>query len=122
MKSEALRRTLAAVAFATLCTGASAQKQYGPGATDKEIKIGQIHPYTGPASAYGTIGKAIGAYFGRSTPKAASMAARSTYISLDDGYSPAKAVEQTRKLVEQEEVLACSSRWARRATRRSTST
>jgi branched-chain amino acid transport system substrate-binding protein len=105
MKSEALRRTLAAVALATFCAGASAQKQYDPGANDKEIKIGAIHPYSGPASAYGTIGKAIGAYFAKINAEGGINGRKITYVALDDGYNPAKAVEMARKLVEEEEVL-----------------
>jgi hypothetical protein len=82
-----------------------AQKKYDPGADDKEIKIGAIHPYSGPASAYGAIGKAIGAYFAKVNDEGGINGRKINYISLDDGYNPAKTVEQARKLVEEEEVL-----------------
>jgi branched-chain amino acid transport system substrate-binding protein len=82
-----------------------AQKRYDPGATDKEIKIGNIMPYSGPASAYGAIGKAIKAYFDMVNAEGGINGRRINFISLDDGYNPAKTVEQTRKLVEEEEVL-----------------
>jgi branched-chain amino acid transport system substrate-binding protein len=79
---------------------------YGPGVTDTEIKIGQIMPYSGPASAYGTIGRTELAYFKRLNEKGGINGRKINLISLDDAYNPAKAVEQTRKLVEQENVLA----------------
>jgi len=86
-------------------TSAHAQKKYGPGASDTEIKIGQTIPYSGPASAYGTIGKAEAAYFQWINDQGGVNGRKITFISLDDGYNPAKTVEQTRRLVEQEEVL-----------------
>jgi len=82
-----------------------ADKQYGPGVTDSEIKIGQTIPYSGPASAYGTIGKAELAYFTMINERGGVNGRRIRLISLDDGYSPPKTVEQTRKLIEQEQVL-----------------
>ena len=85
---------------------AAAQKKYGPGATDTEIKIGQTMPYSGPASAYGTIGKAEAAYFKMINEQGGINGRKINLISLDDGYSPPKTVEQVRKLVEQDEVLA----------------
>lgn len=93
----------AAVAFAA--GPASAQKKYGPGVTDTEIAIGNINPYSGPASAYGQIGKAIGAYFDKVNAEGGIKGRKIKYISLDDGYSPPKAVEQARRLVEQDQVL-----------------
>ena len=84
---------------------ALAQKKYDPGATDKEIKIGNINPYSGPASAYGTIGKTIGAYFKQINDEGGVNGRKINYISVDDGYSPPKTVEMARKLVEQDEVL-----------------
>ena len=84
---------------------ALAQKKYDPGATDKEIKIGNINPYSGPASAYSTIGKAIGAYFKKVNDEGGINGRKINYISVDDGYSPPKTVEMARKLVEQDEVL-----------------
>lgn len=84
---------------------ASAQKKYDPGASDTEIKIGNINPYSGPASAYGTIGKTIGAYFNKINAEGGINGRKINYISYDDGYAPPRAVEQARKLVESDEVL-----------------
>ena len=84
---------------------ASAQKKYGPGATDAEIKIGQTFPYSGPTSVYSTIAKTEAAYFAKINAEGGIKGRKINFISLDDGYSPPKTVEQTRKLVEQEEVL-----------------
>jgi branched-chain amino acid transport system substrate-binding protein len=98
-----LATSVAALAIAA--GPASAQKKYGPGASDTEIKIGNINPYSGPASAYGTIGKAIGAYFDKINAEGGINNRKIKYISLDDGYSPPKAVEQARRLVEQDQVL-----------------
>lgn len=94
------------VAAATLASApAWAQKKYDAGATDKEIKIGGISPYSGPASSYGTIGKAIGAYFAKVNAEGGINGRKLTWVSYDDGYNPAKTVEMARKLVEQDEVL-----------------
>ena len=84
---------------------ASAQNKYDTGATDKEIKIGQTMPYSGPASAYGTIGKTEQAYMKMINDQGGINGRKINLISLDDGYSPPRAVEQARKLVEQEQVL-----------------
>jgi branched-chain amino acid transport system substrate-binding protein len=84
---------------------AYAQKQYGPGVTDAEIKIGQTMPYSGPASAVAAIGRAHAAYFKMINEHGGINGRRIALVSLDDGYNPAKTVEQTRKLVEQEGVL-----------------
>lgn len=84
---------------------ALAQKKYDPGASDKEIKIGNINPYSGPASAYGTIGKSISAYFKKVNAEGGINGRMVNFISYDDGYSPPKTVEMARKLVEQDEVL-----------------
>jgi branched-chain amino acid transport system substrate-binding protein len=84
---------------------AGAQKKYDPGATDTEIKIGNINPYSGPASAYGTIGKTIAAYFNKVNAEGGINGRKVNFITYDDGYSPPKAVEQARKLVESDEVL-----------------
>ena len=92
--------------FAVAVAGpALAQKKYDTGATDTEIKIGNINPYSGPASAYGTIGKTIGAYFNKVNAEGGINGRKINYITYDDGYSPPKAVEQVRKLVESDEVL-----------------
>nr|WP_233259610.1 ABC transporter substrate-binding protein [Ramlibacter sp. WS9] len=85
---------------------AQAQKKYDPGASDTEIRIGNSAPYSGPASAYGTIGRAMSAYAAKINAEGGVNGRKINLLSLDDGYNPAKAVEQTRKLVEQEEVLA----------------
>jgi branched-chain amino acid transport system substrate-binding protein len=91
--------------FAALASPALADKSYGPGVSDTEIKLGQTMPYSGPASAYGTIGKAEAAYFAMINEAGGVNGRKITLISLDDGYSPPKTVEQTRRLVEQEGVL-----------------
>src|SRR5829696_4471154 len=90
---------------ATVATTASAQKKYDPGTSDTEIKIGNIMPYSGPASAYGTIGKAQAAYFNKINAEGGINGRKINFISYDDAYSPPKAVEQARKLVESDEVL-----------------
>jgi branched-chain amino acid transport system substrate-binding protein len=99
--------TLSAAALAIAVTGSAAlaQKKYDTGATDTEIKIGNIMPYSGPASAYGVIGKTIDAYFKKVNAEGGINGRKINFISYDDGYSPPKAVEQTRKLVESDEVL-----------------
>ena len=96
----------AAVAIAIASGPASAQKKYGPGASDTEIKLGQTMPYSGPASAYGTVGKLHTAYFKMINEAGGVNGRKINLISLDDGYSPPKTVEQVRRLVEQDEVLA----------------
>jgi branched-chain amino acid transport system substrate-binding protein len=83
---------------------AAAQKKYAPGVSDTEIKVGQTVPYSGPASAYGAIGLAELAYFRMLNDQGGVNGRKITLISLDDNYSPPKTVEQTRKLVEQENV------------------
>ncbi len=94
-----------ALAGACAVAPAFAQKAYGPGATDTEIKIGNIMPYSGPASAYGVIGKAEAAFFRMINDKGGINGRRINFISYDDSYSPPKAVEQARKLVESDNVL-----------------
>ena len=97
---------IAALLAAALASPAAlAQKKYDPGATDKEIKIGNTNPYSGPASAYGTIGKSIDAYFKMINEQGGINGRKITFVSYDDGYSPPKTVEMVRKLVEQDEVL-----------------
>jgi branched-chain amino acid transport system substrate-binding protein len=86
-------------------SGALAQKKYDTGATDTEIKIGNIMPYSGPASAYGVIGKTEAAYFKKINDAGGINGRKINFISYDDGYSPPKTVEQARKLVESDEVL-----------------
>ena len=96
----------AALAIAALTSSnAFAQKKYDTGATDTEIKIGNIMPYSGPASAYGVIGKTEQAYFNKINAEGGINGRKINFISYDDGYSPPKTVEQARKLVESDEVL-----------------
>jgi branched-chain amino acid transport system substrate-binding protein len=95
----------AVIAALAIAHPAAAQKTYSPGATDTTIKIGNIMPYSGPASAYGTIGRVEAAYFKKINDEGGINGRKIDFVTLDDGYSPPKAVEQVRKLVEQEEVL-----------------
>ncbi|MEH2479456.1 branched-chain amino acid transport system substrate-binding protein [Nitrobacteraceae bacterium AZCC 2146] len=95
----------AAIALAVSSVDALAQKKYDTGASDTEIKLGNIVPYSGPASAYGAVGKAQAAYFKMINEQGGINGRKITYISYDDAYSPPKSVEQTRKLVESDEVL-----------------
>ena len=97
--------TTAVIAFAATSGSALAQKKYDTGASDTEIKIGNIMPYSGPASAYGIIGKTEAAYFNKINAEGGINGRKINFISYDDGYSPPKAVEQARKLVESDEVL-----------------
>ncbi|RXH06628.1 ABC transporter substrate-binding protein [Bradyrhizobium vignae] len=90
-------------------TGASAQKIYDPGASDTEIKIGNIVPYSGPLSAYATIGRSHAAYFKKINDEGGINGRKLVLVTYDDAYSPSKAMEQTRKLVESDEVLAVFS-------------
>ena len=99
-------RVLIAVVVAILIPQSGyAEKKYGPGVTDTEIKIGSTNPYSGPASAYGVIGRAESAYFKMINDQGGINGRKINFISLDDGYSPPRTVEQVRKLVEQEQVL-----------------
>ena len=91
--------------ISTLSAGAFAQKKYDTGASDTEIKIGNTMPYSGPASAYGTIGRVEAAYFKMINEQGGINGRKINMISVDDGYSPPKTVEMVRKLVEQDEVL-----------------
>jgi ABC-type branched-subunit amino acid transport system substrate-binding protein len=99
--------TLSASIIFVGIVGASAlaQKTYDPGATDTEIKIGNIMPYSGPASAYGVIGRTEAAYFKKINEEGGINGRKINFVSYDDGYSPPKTVEQARKLVESDEVL-----------------
>src|SRR6201995_4370130 len=107
--SSKRKHLLAAVATATIAiasTGnALAQKKHDAGASDTEIKIGNIMPYSGPASAYGVIGKTEAAYFNKINAEGGINGRKINFISYDDSYSPPKTVEQARKLVESDEVL-----------------
>src|SRR6266850_2013032 len=98
-----LRKILLAAAtlgMVVAATSAWSQKKYDPGATDTEIKIGQAMAYSGPVSAYGTIGKVQAAYFKKINDEGGINGRRLNFISLDDGYSPPKTVEMVRRLVE----------------------
>ena len=88
---------------------ARAAKKYGPGVTDTEIKIGNTGPYSGPASSYGSIPKSMAAYYRMVNDQGGVNGREIKFISYDDGYTPPKTVEMTRKLVEQDEVLAIAS-------------
>ena len=89
-------------AMALLATSASAEKKYDPGASDTEIRIGQTMPYSGPASAYGTIGRVEAAYFRKINDQGGVNGRKLNLISADDAYNPSKTVEMTRMLVEQD--------------------
>lgn len=96
----------AGVLFALSTSVAVAQKRNDVGATDTEIKIGNIAPYSGPASAYAAIAKTEAAYFRMINDQGGVNGRKITFISYDDGYSPPRTVEQVRKLVENDEVFA----------------
>jgi branched-chain amino acid transport system substrate-binding protein len=101
-----IRPIALAAALSLACShGAFAQKQYDPGATDTDIKIGNIMPYSGPASAYGIAGIIEAAYFRMINDQGGINGRKIDFISYDDAYNPSKAVEQARKLVESDEVL-----------------
>ena len=98
------KATAAFLAVALSVSPAVAQKKYDPGASDTEIKLGQTSPFSGPASAYSVIAKTQAAYFKMINEQGGVNGRKINLITLDDAYSPPKTVEQTRKLVEQEEV------------------
>jgi len=100
-----LMLALAIAAAVAVAPPASAQKKYDPGASDTEIRIGQTMPYSGPLSMLGTMGKAAAAYFDKVNAEGGINGRKVKFVSLDDGYSPPKTVEQTRRLVENDEVL-----------------
>src|SRR5437764_2441282 len=103
-----MQNLVALIAFAvaaTVATTAYAQKKYDPGASDSEIKIGNIMPYSGPASSYGVIGKTEEAFFKMINAEGGVNGRKINFITYDDAYSPPKAIEQAHKLVESDEVL-----------------
>jgi branched-chain amino acid transport system substrate-binding protein len=107
MLEVVLRRIILLLSLgAATGTSAWADKRYDPGVSDTEIKIGQTVAYSGPVSAYGTIGRTQAAYFRKINDEGGVNGRRINFISLDDGYVPAKTVEQVRKLIEQDEVFA----------------
>jgi len=97
--------SLSAVSLVFVSGMAWAAGQYGPGASDSEIKIGNTMPYSGPASSYGVIGKSETAYFAMINEQGGIKGRKINFISRDDGYSPPKTVEQVRKMVEEDGVL-----------------
>ena len=104
------RPTLMSLTVGMVLLGAvhvvAAEKNNGPGVTDTEIKLGQTAPYSGPASSFGATTRAIGNYFRMINASGGVNGRKINLISLDDAYSPPKTVEQTRKLVDGDEVLA----------------
>src|SRR6202171_797717 len=98
--SHAKSAAVAGLLAAALARTASAQKKYDPGATDTEIKVGNIMPYSGPASAYATIGKTEDAYFKKINAEGGINGRNISFISYDDAYNPAKTVEQAGKLAD----------------------
>src|ERR1700681_4786649 len=110
MKNNQSRRDFCATAVATILASATsvkaAEEKYDPGASDTEIKLGQTVPHSGPGSLHGVIGRVGEAYFQMLNDKAGINGRKITFLALDDAYSAPKCVEATRRLVEQEEVLA----------------
>ena len=100
------KATAAFLACALGVSVAHAQKKYDPGASDSEIKLGQTMPYSGPLSGFITLAKGELAYFDMINEQGGVNGRKIRLISLDDGFSPPKTVEQTRKLVEEDQVLA----------------
>lgn len=110
MRKFQLHTVVLLVAILAITGGSAlAEKKYDPGASDTEIKIGQTMPYSGSGSAFGLLGRVQAAYFQAVNEKGGINGRKITLISLDDGYSPPKTVEATRRLVEQDEVLAMFS-------------
>jgi len=106
MKRNFLKAAAAGAGALLVSQTGFAQKRYDTGATDKEIKIGNINPYSGPASAYGAIGKTMDAYFKKINAEGGINGRMIKFITLDDGYNPSRTLEMARKLAEEEEVLA----------------
>jgi len=105
LNSRLISVTAAAALTVLAIQGALAQKKYDTGASDTEIKIGNVEAYSGPASAYGIIGKTEDAYFKMINDAGGINGRKINFISYDDGYSPPKTVEQVRKLIESDEVF-----------------
>src|SRR5580704_18791503 len=108
MKKKFTRRELGAIAASTFPAPylSAAEKKYGPGASDTEIKLGQTVPHSGPGSLYGVLGRVGEAYFQMLNEKDGINGRKIKFFTMDDAYSAPKCVEATRRLVEQEEVLA----------------
>src|SRR5215831_3253135 len=100
-----LTGALCAAGLMLATSSVNAAGQYGPGASDTEIKIGNTNPYSGPASSYGVIGNGISAYWRMVNDRGGINGRKINFITYDDGYSPPKTVEMVRKLIEQDEVL-----------------
>src|ERR1700751_854473 len=105
MKQRRVLLTCVLLFLAVSAHPVAAEKKYDPGASDNEIKIGNIMPYSGPLSAYALIGRTEAAFFNKINAEGGVNGRKIDFISYDDGYSPAKTVEQARKLVESDEVL-----------------
>src|SRR5260221_13893668 len=106
MKNSTLAIVSAIVLGTCQFTAAAAENKYGPGVTDTEIKIGQTVPYSGPASAFSSYGRVMAGYFQMLNEKGGINGRKVNLISLDNAFSPPKALEQTRKLVEDDGDLA----------------
>jgi branched-chain amino acid transport system substrate-binding protein len=106
MKISSLLAVSTLVLAGTITAAIGAEKHYGPGVTDSEIKIGQTVPYSGPASAFSSYGRVMTGYFQMLNEKGGINGRKVNLISLDNAYSPPKAIEQTRKLVDDDDVLA----------------
>ncbi len=105
MSCRAIKIILSGAALLAASALSASAGQYGPGASDTEIKIGNTMPYSGPASGLRQLGKAEAAYFAMINDQGGVNGRKINFITLDDGYSPPKTVEQVRRLVEQEQVL-----------------
>jgi len=105
VRQESISFALAALIVAIFSWPAAAQKKYDTGASNHEIRIGNTNPYSGPASSYGMIGRTIDAFFKKLNAEGGINGRKITFISYDDGYLPARTLEQTRRLVESDEVL-----------------
>jgi branched-chain amino acid transport system substrate-binding protein len=105
MNRHSATRGVIAAALLALASLVHAQKAYDPGVTDTEIKLGQTTPYSGPLSGYGTFGRAGVAYFNKINAEGGVNGRKLTLLTVDDGFSPPKTVEQTRKLIESDEVF-----------------
>jgi len=122
VKSVVRSLGLSGLIIAAATVSAAAQKKYAAGVTDTTIKIGNIMPYSGPASAYGIIGKAMSAYMRMINDNGGVNGRKINFISYDDAYSPPKTVEQARKPVESDEVFLIFARSAPHPMRRSRNT
>src|SRR5258708_34762332 len=104
MQLSAIRAVATGPVALLLATAAYAQKAYGPGVTDTEVKIGQTEPFSGPASNYGTVAKIEAAYFNMINETGGANGRKIALIALDDALSPPKTVEQTSSLVESDDM------------------